>query len=159
MPVARHIEMLSTKVSSAFFLWGVDSVFSKATFNSFKKAPEVLFFDVAFAPCFGGSFVNLSQSSASSPSRGYAIVGLSTALVLELVSLHFSHWEWLIFAIGGSAPGECVKTKIQGDFCFWKRQFTNESKRKVRISWHPFREAFYMPHVKIALQSSLWQTY
>lgn len=152
MPVAeRHIEMPLTKCSAVFF-WGGILFFQRQRSTVSKKPLRCLVFSEKSGLCtifFGVICDHLSPSSPSSLVWwGYAIVGLSTALVLELVSLHFSHWEFIDFhAIGGSAWWVVWKQNQDYFFCFRKGQFTNESKKKVRIFLGIHLERHFICHM------------
>ena len=140
----RHIEMPLTKCFAVFF-WGGILFFQRQRSTVSKKSLRCFFCFRKSGLCTIFFGVICDHLSASSPSSlvwwGYAIVGLSTALVLELVSLYFSHWEFIDFhAIGGSAWWVVWKPNQGYFFCFWKGQFRNWIKKECSdISWHSFR--------------------
>ena len=133
----RHIEMPLTKCFAVFF-WGGILFFQRQRSTVSKKSLRCCFCFRKSGLCtifFGVICDHLSPLSPSSLVWwGYAIVGLSTALVLELVSLHFSHWEFIDFhAIGGSAWWVVWKQNQGYFFVFEKDNLPMNQKRKWGI--------------------------
>ena len=135
MPVAeRHIEMPLTKCSAVFFLGG-DFCFFKGNVQQFQKSPwGALFFPKKWPLhyFFWGSFDYLWQSS-----RVTGVVKVMQSSDCP----RLWYWSlWVCILVTGNdwclpleeVPGECVK-RNQGDFCFWKRQFTKWNKKSEDI--------------------------